>query len=63
MQKEVSINAYSETSKFNLDEFSTSYIRPVRDIPSLNTNETQGYVDPDKLKRIDILEVIRSIEN
>ena len=48
---------------FNLDEFSTSYIRPVRDLAPLNTNENQGYVDPDKLKRIDILEVIRSIEN
>ena len=49
--------------RFNLDEFSTSYIRPVRDLPPLNTQENQGYVDPDKLKRIDILEIIRSIEN
>jgi len=52
--------------KFNqklIDEFSTSYIRPVRDLPPSNTKENQGFVDPDKLKRIDILEVIRSIEN
>jgi cell division protein FtsZ len=52
--------------KFNqklIDEFSTSYIRPVRDLPPSNTKENQGFIDPDKLKRIDILEVIRSIEN
>ena len=49
--------------RFNLDEFSTSYIRPVRDLPPLNSQENQGYVDPDKLKRIDIFEIIRSIEN
>ena len=47
----------------NLDEFSNSYIRPVRDIASSRSIENNGYVDPEKLNRIDILEVIRGIEN
>ena len=49
--------------KFNLDEFSETYIRPVRNISSINNIESEEYVNPEKLNRIDVLEVIRSLEN
>ena len=48
--------------RFNLDEFSDSYIRPVRDMNPVR-KELEGYVDPEKLKLIDIHDVIRSIED
>ena len=48
--------------KYNLDEFSNSYIRPVQSISPLR-KELEGYVDPDKLNLIDIHDVIRSLEN
>jgi len=48
--------------RFNLDEFSNSYIRPVRDINTVR-KELEGYVDPEKLNLIDLHDVIRSIED
>ena len=48
--------------RFNLDEFSNSYIRPVRDINTVQ-KELEGYVDPEKLNLIDLHDVIRSIED
>ena len=48
--------------KFNLDEFSNSYIRPVREL-SPQRKESEGYVNPVSLRLIDINDVIRSIED
>ena len=48
--------------KFNLDEFSSSYIRPVRDT-SPAREESDSYVNHDRLNLIDIHNVIRSIED
>ena len=48
--------------KFNLDEFSNSYIRPVRDISPVR-KESEAYIDPERLNLIDIHNVIRSIED
>ena len=49
--------------KFNPDEFPESYFRPIRSISSINNIESEEYVNPEKLNRIDVLEVIRSLEN
>ena len=48
--------------RFNLDEFSDSYIRPVRDMNPAR-KELEGYVDPERLKLINIHDVIRGIED
>ena len=48
--------------KFNLDEFSNSYIRPVRDTSPVR-EESDSYVDHERLNLIDIHNVIRSIED
>ena len=48
--------------RFNLDEFSDSYIRPVRDMNPAR-KELEEHVDPERLKLINIHDVIRSIED
>ena len=48
--------------RYNLDEFSNSYIRPVRGI-SPARKESDAYIDPERLNLIDINDVIRSLED